>query len=165
MTPDTWHLTHDTWHVTNGWGSSILSKLQLPSSYGLGVMMFWRLGGKGSLTDWLTQSMSDEGDCRRAPATPGLLITQRIQLSWLRSLTEGTYIFLNKSQLRIEDWINVGADSVKIGGKQDQGDLGLSPFESIWTTIWTHLDPFGAIWCYSNPFGAIWSSFGLFGAI
>ena len=37
-------MTHDTW-----WGVNILSKCQLPNSYGLGVMMFWRFGGKGSL--------------------------------------------------------------------------------------------------------------------
>ena len=55
MTPDMWHLTHDTrhvtpdmwhvirdaWHVTPG-GRNILSKSQLPSSYGLGVMMFFK---------------------------------------------------------------------------------------------------------------------------
>ena len=43
-TPDTWHMTCDTW-----WGVIMLSKFQLPSSYGLGVMMFWRFGGKGLL--------------------------------------------------------------------------------------------------------------------
>ena len=57
-TPDTWHLTRDKWHVTRDtwhlpcdtwWGVNILSKCQLPSSYGLVVMMFWRFGGKGLL--------------------------------------------------------------------------------------------------------------------
>ena len=40
LTPDTWHLTPDTWHMTHDmWhmvGGNILSKVQLPSSYGLG---------------------------------------------------------------------------------------------------------------------------------
>ena len=49
MTPDpfTWHLTPDTWH---GWGVNILSKSQLFSSYGWGVMMFYKFGGKGLLS-------------------------------------------------------------------------------------------------------------------
>ena len=41
FTRDTWHLTHEIW-----WEVNILSKCQLSSSYGLGVMMFWRFGGK-----------------------------------------------------------------------------------------------------------------------
>ena len=64
MTPDTWHLTCDTW-----WGVNILSKFQLPSSFGLGGEVIWRSGGKGSLN----QSMNDEAVYRTAPATPGLL--------------------------------------------------------------------------------------------
>ena len=46
-----------------------LSKFQFPSSYGLGVKMFWRYFHKG----WLSQLISDRGVCRTAPATPGLL--------------------------------------------------------------------------------------------
>ena len=52
LTPDTWHLTLDTWHLTPNtwhmtcdtwWGVNILLKFQLPSSYGLGLIMFWSL--------------------------------------------------------------------------------------------------------------------------
>ena len=54
MTHDTWpfHLTPDTWHLTPDmwWGVNILSKSQLFSSYGWGVMMFWKFGGKGLLS-------------------------------------------------------------------------------------------------------------------
>ena len=32
-------------------------------------MMFWRIGGKGSLNEWI----NDEGVCRTASAIPGLL--------------------------------------------------------------------------------------------
>ena len=54
VTRDMWHMTCDTWHVTCDmlWGLNIVSKFQLPSSYGLWFMIFWRFGGKGSLTDW-----------------------------------------------------------------------------------------------------------------
>ena len=44
-----WCVTSDTWHVTHGRGWSSLSKFKLPSCCGFGLMMFWRLGGKGSL--------------------------------------------------------------------------------------------------------------------
>ena len=40
----TWHVTHDTWYRVN-----ILSKFQLSSCTSLGVMMFWRFGGKWSV--------------------------------------------------------------------------------------------------------------------
>ena len=45
MTGDTWHVTYDTWHVTcDTWsGVNNLSKFPLPSSYGLGGKVFWRL--------------------------------------------------------------------------------------------------------------------------
>ena len=44
MTIDTWHLTPDTQHM------NILSKFQLSSCYALDKIMFWRFGGKGSLS-------------------------------------------------------------------------------------------------------------------
>ena len=50
VTPDFWHVTCDTWHTEDG--------DQVLSSHGLGVMMFWRLGGKGSLTDWMNELIS-----------------------------------------------------------------------------------------------------------
>ena len=45
LTPWT-HGTHDTWHLTcdRWWGVNILSKCQLSSFHGLGVMMFWMFG-------------------------------------------------------------------------------------------------------------------------
>ena len=57
VTPDKWHLTHDMWHLTydTWWGVNILSKFQLPSSYGLGVMMIRRFVGKGSLTESMNE--------------------------------------------------------------------------------------------------------------
>ena len=84
VTPDSWHLTRDTWHVTpdtwhvtcdTWWGVNILSKFQLPSSNGLGFMISWRLGGKGSwLNEWINELIKDEAVCRTVPATPGVLI-------------------------------------------------------------------------------------------
>ena len=55
-----WHLTPEMWHM--GGGVFIFSKFQLPSSYGLGVILFWRFGEKGLLNKWMNQSV-----------TPGLL--------------------------------------------------------------------------------------------
>ena len=40
-------------------GVYILPKFQLPSSYGLDVMMFWRFGGKGSLTHCFNEWMNE----------------------------------------------------------------------------------------------------------
>ena len=66
LKPDIWHLTLETWHVTPEltpemwnmtcdiwWAVNILSTFQLPSSYGLGEMMFSRFGGK----EWLNELM------------------------------------------------------------------------------------------------------------
>ena len=59
VAPDTWHMTHDTWHVTcemwhmkcNWWLTvNILLKCQVPSSYTLGMKVFWIFGTKGWLT-------------------------------------------------------------------------------------------------------------------
>ena len=71
VTRDTWNITHDTWC-----GVNILSKFQLSSSNGLGFMMLWISGGKGSLTQWINH----EAVCRTAPATPGRLI---IHILWI----------------------------------------------------------------------------------
>ena len=86
MTRDMWHMTHDIWHLTHDRGGgevNLLSKYQLPSSYGLGGKVFWIFGGK----DWHTQLINDVGVCRTAPATLGLLKKDTI---WrLSSLKKG----------------------------------------------------------------------------
>ena len=53
VTFDTWHVKCDTWHVTHDrWGEvNLLSKCQVPCSHGLGVKVFWRIEGKGSVTE------------------------------------------------------------------------------------------------------------------
>ena len=83
-----WHLTLDTWHMTcNMWhveGCELLSKSQIPSSYGLELKVFWR----GSLTDLMNKWISNEGDCRRAPATSGLL-----------NIPKNVYIYITKKTL------------------------------------------------------------------
>ena len=48
MTNTMWHATCDTCLKVN-----ILSKYQLPSSYGLREKVFWRYLHKGSVTDWM----------------------------------------------------------------------------------------------------------------
>ena len=72
----TWHVTHDMWYV---WGVNILSKFQLPSSYGLWFIILWISGGKGWLNESMNKSMNDEAVYRTAPATPGLLISLVIE--------------------------------------------------------------------------------------
>ena len=84
---DKWHVTHDIWHMTHGTfgGVNILSKFQLPSSYRLWFMILWRSGGKGSVAEWINQSINDEAVYRTAPATPGLLnmLLSLMALEWL----------------------------------------------------------------------------------
>ena len=60
-----WHVTCDTWHVIcDTWKDvNILSKFQVPSSYGFGLKVCRRFGGKDR---WLNEWMSDKGDCRIA---------------------------------------------------------------------------------------------------
>ena len=60
------------WHVTRGSQKMMkfVSKFQPSFSNGFGVMIFWRFGGKASVTDLI----NDGGVCRTTPATPGLLI-------------------------------------------------------------------------------------------
>ena len=93
MTFDTWNVTLDMWHMTCDtrhmasdmlhvtcdmlWGVYILLIFQLPRSYGLWFMIFWRFGGNGSPTEWINY----KGVCRIAPATPGLLITRGLEIS------------------------------------------------------------------------------------
>ena len=61
LTPDIWHQLPDTWHVTHDTGQvvKIVSKVQVPSSDGLGFMLFWSFGGKGWLSDWITESVTE----------------------------------------------------------------------------------------------------------
>ena len=72
VTCDMWPVTHDIWYVTCDtlWGVNILTKFQLPSSYGLKTV-FWKYFHKGSVSLLINY----KGVCRSAPATPGLLIT------------------------------------------------------------------------------------------
>ena len=53
---------------------NILSKFELPSSYGLGMKFFFFFKGKGAGTYRMNQLISDKAVGRTAPATPGLLI-------------------------------------------------------------------------------------------
>ena len=49
-----WQVTPDTWR-----GMDMISKFQLSSSYGLGVLMFWRSGGKDdSFDQWMNELMT-----------------------------------------------------------------------------------------------------------
>ena len=72
VTYDMWHLTHDTWQVVN-----IVQKCQVPSSNGLGFMLFDDFGEKNRS---LNQSVDHKDFCRTALATLGLLIMIYIEI-------------------------------------------------------------------------------------
>ena len=61
VTHDKWHVTRDTWHVTRGWRWTFSQNF---SSYGLGVLIFWKFGGKGSPTqsinEWVTKVLVEQ---------------------------------------------------------------------------------------------------------
>ena len=71
-----WHMkgdirlvTHDTCQVVN-----IVRKFQVPSSNGLGLIVYWRLEEKDELLDHLINQLINYGGvCKAAPATPVLL--------------------------------------------------------------------------------------------
>ena len=65
VTCDTWHVTHDTWHV------SPLYLLWFGCIY---VLKVW--------SKRVTQLMNCNGICRTAPATPGLVITCLMNVSF-----------------------------------------------------------------------------------
>ena len=69
MTSDTWHMTCDMWHVVGGEHSL---KISAPSLIWFVIYDILKIRRK-RLTEWL----SDEADCRTAPATPGLLIIHK----------------------------------------------------------------------------------------
>ena len=93
VTHDMWHVTCDMWHMTHDLfeGGNILLKFQLPSSDCLWFMILWRSGGKGSLNDWINESMNHKAVYRTAPAlcTAGKLLWNPRRLSvevsvWLK---------------------------------------------------------------------------------
>ena len=73
-----WHVTCDSWHVKCDmwWGVNILSTFQLPSSYGVGGMVFGRYFHKG-VSECLSQWMIYKAVCRTAPVILGLFIISR----------------------------------------------------------------------------------------
>ena len=59
------------------WGEgevNSVSTFQVPSLYGLGVKVFCRYFHKGSVTQYLNESINDKAGFRIAQATPGLSI-------------------------------------------------------------------------------------------
>ena len=76
LTRNTWHVTRAKLHVTHDrWEEvKLISIFQLPSSYGLGVKVFWIYFH----ISWLSQWMNDKGVCRTALATPGRVIIESI---------------------------------------------------------------------------------------
>ena len=79
MTPERWHMTGDKWHMTHGVGWTFSKNT---SSLALTVLELWcfeDLEEKDQLTN-------DEGVCRTARATPGLLISWTIPTQHTRGV-------------------------------------------------------------------------------
>ena len=66
---DTWHVTPDTWPMTYYMWQMVVGERQLPSSYNLGIVMFWWFGGKGRVNGLNNY----KGVYRTARATPCVL--------------------------------------------------------------------------------------------
>ena len=92
MTPNICHVTPDKWVEVN-----LLSKIQLPSSYGLGVMVCWTYFHKGSrfLTVRSVGSAGNEKGLSAQPRPPwllpaawgdfsGLIIKKNISWLWIQ---------------------------------------------------------------------------------
>ena len=74
-----WHVTCDTWQVGGGEPSL---KFQLPSSYGLGVKVFWRYFHKESHTELSTKVF--------------------VELPWLHQVS---YIYFWREQKVLNNWV------------------------------------------------------------
>ena len=77
-----WHMKCDMWYGTGG-GDEHSLKIVAPSSYG------WCFEGSEEKDDSKNDSMSDEGVCRTALATSGLLNTH---FAGVIILTSWTYL-------------------------------------------------------------------------
>ena len=108
VTRDTWHVTYDTWHMTYsvGWTSSQnFSSLSFPLWDWQSLEYIWT---KGSLTQSLNKSINHGGDCRTAPATPGLLRALKVVLcppKWKKGVV---FLFLPLKQIF---WKSFNADN------------------------------------------------------
>ena len=73
VTGDTWHVTHDTKHIVWDENSLKISALQL---FRFGIDSVWKIFElkDHSMNQLINDWMSNGGDCRTAPATPGLLM-------------------------------------------------------------------------------------------
>ena len=101
VTYDMWQVTHDMWHMTHDTycGMNILSKFQLPSSFGFGLTVFWIYFHK----PWLSYLMSHKAIYKTAPATPGLL---NILWFWEGDpvTTDSTFLEIFEETLKNEEY-------------------------------------------------------------
>ena len=106
VTRDTWHVTRDTWHMTQGVGWTFSQNFSFLALNGLGFMMLWISGGKGSAIHWINK----EALCKTAPATPGLLIIVNTNVS-LGQQTISTLTVLKFNHPVIEGLIHFVTES------------------------------------------------------
>ena len=67
VTNDTWHMTRDTWHIV--WDKHSLIFFA-PKPFGFGIESVWKIFWLKD--DSINESLNHGGNCRTAPATPGL---------------------------------------------------------------------------------------------
>ena len=120
--PDTWHMTCDTW-----WRVNIFSILQLPSSSGLGVVIFWRFWGKASVNEWVNELINDKGVLE----PPRLHLVCKLELPWV-----AFYCFLGScfSQLILKYFLSRNFKMLYVWRKSDPRRL--SKVNQGSTLIW-----------------------------
>ena len=113
---------------------NILSKYLLPSYYGLGKTGFWRLGGNGSLTHWMSQWIHYKSVCRTAPATPGLFLSQVVY-------------FIDNWRFKIPNW------AIPWQNKEKKVNLKkLHFYKEIWNMVLIWVLPILATVLFLRPF-------------
>ena len=87
FTCDKWHVTHDMWHMTcDTWHVTGMGRWTFSQNFSSLTFTVWEwrfVEDRQSYDDistnhqwmneWINQSIRDGGDCRTAPASPGLL--------------------------------------------------------------------------------------------
>ena len=114
-------------------GVNIFSKFQLPSSYRLWIMILWRSGGKGSLSEWPNYVAV----YRTAPATPGLL--KRLSVTDTYCLWQ-THIVCDRHRLTLKDTNSLWQTQLFCDGhiflwhtkKSDRQPLSVTDIGCLW---------------------------------
>ena len=107
LTRDTWHMTYDTWHVTHGGGWKFSQNFSSPA------LMVWDwqyLEYISTNHRWVNESINHGGDCRTAPATPGLLIIPAVHINIIISNTPfpfyNEYLYMKEERFCVREHLS-----------------------------------------------------------